>query len=283
MEFIMRMKNKSLIVLLLVGVLLIGFSCKTKTPQVALFEMSKEQRLEAIIHSAIQYNTLSSTLRLSIKLGAKAKEMTVDTQLRIIKNEAIQLSLRMPLIGSEMFRILITPEKIMIIDRINRQFISESMEDIQSQASFDFDFYSLEALLTNQLFIAGKRIVTPQDYVTFTIKEDEFFVQISKTDRQNINYLFTSDYSNRIQKTQMTHEELESHLQVDYTDWGLTSNNKAFPMTMRLSLEIPKDSYRLNFALKEVNVNSEFSIDYNIPNRYKQITLQEVLRLIQNL
>jgi hypothetical protein len=275
------MKNKSFIVLLFVGVLLIGFSCKT--PRTALFEMSKEKRLEAIIQSGLQYENLSSNLRFSIKMGEKAKEITVEGQLRIIKNEAIQLSLRMPLIGSEIFRILITPEKIMIIDRYNRQFISESIENIQSQASFDFDFYSLEALLTNRLFIAGKQAITPQDYATFTIEEDEFFVHIFNTDRQNIDYQFTSDYSNRIQKTQMTHKELESHLQLDYTDWGLTSNRRAFPMTMRLTLAVPNDSYKLNFSFREITVDSEFSIDYNTPNRYKQITLQEVIKLIKAL
>ncbi|GHT87848.1 hypothetical protein FACS189474_1740 [Bacteroidia bacterium] len=248
----------------------------------ALQSMTKEERLNNIIQSGIQYNTLSSNLKLTVKPGKKSGT-TVDAQLRVVKAEAIQLSLRVPILGTEAVKILITPDNLLFIDRINKIYLSESMHDIKSKAPFDFDYYSLEALLTNQLFIAGKKEITRSDYPAFQLQEDAFLVNIAYTDKQAIRYDFTGDYSNRIQSARMNQEKWKSQLQCTYTGWGLTSNKRIFPMSVNMTLNIPNEIYTANFTYKSVDVNTDFSIDYTVPNRYKQVTLQQVLKLIGNL
>lgn len=260
-------------------------SCKTgkETATVALSTMTKEERLSSILRSGVPYHHLSSNLKLSIRTGKKNQTTSVDAQLRIIKEEAIQLSLRIPLLGSEAFRIVITPDKILIIDRINKHYLWENLQDIQSQLPFDFDYYSLEALLTNRLFITGKKDISPSDYPAFQIQEDKFQVTLSCTDRQNITYNFTSDYSNRIQAIRMERKQGESHLQGTYTDWGLTSNKRTFPMTMDWQLNTPEEIHKVNFTHKFVDVDTDFSIDTTIPNKYRQVTLLQVISLIKSL
>jgi hypothetical protein len=260
-------------------------SCKTskETVTVALSTMTKEERLSSILRSGIPYHHLSSNLKLSIRTGKKNQTTSVDAQLRMIKDEAIQLSLRIPLLGSEAFRIVITPDKILMIDRINKQYLWENLQDIQSQLPFDFDYYSLEALLTNQLFIAGKKDISPSDYPAFQIQEDKFQVRLSCTDQQNITYDFTSDYSNRIQAIRMERSQSRSHLQGTYTDWGLTSGKRTFPMTMDWQLNTPEETHTINFTHKFVDIDTDFSIDTTIPNKYRQVTLLQVISLIKSL
>jgi hypothetical protein len=261
------------------------YSCKTgkETTTVALQKMSKEERLNSIIQSEIQYKTLSSNLKLTLKPGKQKKETSVDAQLRIVKDEAIQFSLRIPILGTEAFKVLITPEKILIVDRLNKQYLLESMADIKTQVPFDFDYYSFEALLTNRLFIAGKKEITPPDYSTFGIRENDYLFTITNTDQQAIRYDFTGDYSNRIQSIQMAQEKWNSHLQCEYTHWGLTSGKRTFPMVLNLQLEVPDDIFRTNLSFQSVDVDTDFVLDDNAPNRYKQITLKQVIRLIQSL
>jgi hypothetical protein len=250
---------------------------------VALQSMTKEERLSTIIQSGIRYNTFSSNLKLSVKPGKKSRETAVDAQLRIVKDEAIQLSLRIPILGTEAFKLVITPDNLLVIDRLNKQYLSESMHDMKAKAPFDFDYYSLEALFTNQLFIAGKKEITASDYQAFQIREDAFLVHIDYTDKQAVRYDFTGDYSNRIQSTQMDQSKWKSHLQCIYTGWGLTSNKRTFPMSLNMTLNIPDEVYTLDFACKSVDIDTDFSIDYTVPNKYKQVTLQQVLKLIGNL
>ena len=278
--------NKKYCYLLFFAVFFILFnSCKTtrQTSSVALSKMSKEERIESIKYQSIPFNTLSSSLRFSLKPGLKKSTTTANAQLRIIKDKIIQISLRLPIIGTEVARIIITPEQVIIIDRTNRRYFSEYMQTFQKMTSFDFDFYSLQALLTNQLFIAGKSSISPADYSNFNWKEDDFFTQLSNTDNQGINYDFKSDFTNRIIQAEMYKNKKEINLNWLYKDFGLASNNRLFPMKMEMELAIPNDLINLNLTYNNVDIDTDFRIDTTIPNNYQQIEIEQIIKLIQSL
>ena len=268
----------------LILLFLFAASCKSskEAVSIALPSMKAQERIGSIVQSGIQYNDLSSNLKLTVRPGKAGKETSVDAQLRIVKNEAIQISLRIPILG-EAFRILVSPDKLLIIDRLNKQYLSETLQDIQAQTSFEFDYYSWEALLTNQLFIAGKKEISPADYAGFQIREDNFRAHIIYPDNRKILYNFESDYTHRIQTARMEQKNGDSYLQCNYSDWGLTSNNRIFPMTLNVLLHTPDEVYSLDCLYKSVFINTAFAIDYNVPNNYRQVTLQQAFGLIEQL
>ncbi|MDR0681295.1 MAG: DUF4292 domain-containing protein [Dysgonamonadaceae bacterium] len=279
--------SKRITVLLLIGILLGGYSCRSvkETSIVALQKMSKTERLNAIISSELQYHTFSSNLKFAARIGKQKKEVTVDALLRIIKNEAIQLSLRIPLLGTEAFKIIITPDQILIVDRLNKQYLSETMKNVQTRVPFDLDYYSLEALLTNRMFIAGAQKITPENYTAFNIKENDFLVNLINTNAQGIQYDFTIDHSHRIQLTQMNRKKGQSYLQCKYSEWGFASNRNYFPLLIDLALNVPNDTYKVNLSFKSVDINTDFKIDLDAPNssKYQQVSLPQVIELIKNL
>jgi hypothetical protein len=250
---------------------------------IALPEKSKNERLDLIINQALQYEAIASNVNFTIKPGKNSGKTSVDGQLKIIKDQAIQLSLKVPILGIEAFRVTLTPDKIIAIDRINKQYLVESMKEIQEKAPFDFDFYSFQALLSNQLFIAGKNQIFPEDYAFFQIQENPYLVQIENTDTYNTGYSFTSDYTNRIQNTQIYKAEWNSKMLWVYDDFRLTDNKRLFPMSMKMELNLPDDDILMNLSFKTVTVNSRFDLDYNYPVKYKRVSLPEVLKLIKNL
>lgn len=269
---------------LIVGLLSACKSNKeTTTAEVALEKVSKEERFSRIIRSAVIYNTLSSNLKFTVKSGNSGKELSVDTQLRIIKNEAIQFSFRIPILGTEAFKVIITPENLIVIDRINKQYLQESMKTVKAKFPIDFDYYSLEALLTNNVFIAGKKEVSFKDFSSFQIRENDYVVVLTGKDKQGIEYNFNSDFTDRIQQTQMEQHKLNAILNCEYTDWGLTSNKNTFPMSMKFTLNIPNKVVNINMISKGVSLNTNFTIDYNIPSKYKQINLQQFINITKKL
>ncbi|MCL1934226.1 MAG: DUF4292 domain-containing protein [Candidatus Azobacteroides sp.] len=270
--------------LLLTGMIILFGGCKTTHPvaTVALSEMGKEERIKSIQYQAIPFNTLSSSLRFSIKPGMKKSTVSANAQLRIIKDKIIQLSLRIPILGTEVARINITPEQITIIDRHNKRYVSESMQTIKSKATFDFDFYNLQALITNQLFIAGKSSISSNDYNTFRWNEDKFFVRLNNSDNQGINYDFISDYSNRIIQTEMYKDKKETNMNWLYKDFGLASNNRLFPMKMTMELTVPNDLITLNLTFNTVDIDTYFEPDTTIPNGYQPIEIEQIIKLIQS-
>ena len=283
----MNRNKKYYFLFFVTGIIIIFNSCKTtRQTTIALSEMGKIERINAIQHQVSPFNTLSSSLRFSIKPGLKKNTTSANAQLRIIKDQIIQLSLRLPIpfIVTEVARISITPEQIIILDRTNRRYVSETMQSIKEKTSsgFDFDFYSLQALLSNQLFIAGKTSISTEDYPSFNWSEDKYLVKLNHTDNQGVKYIFTTDYTNRILQTEMYKDKKEGNLNWMYKDFGLASNNRLFPMKMTMELTVPDDLVTLNLSFINVDVDTTFELDTTIPDRFQPIEFEQIMKLIQS-
>jgi hypothetical protein len=278
----MRKTSKYLFFILLIATFF--YACKSpESLRISLEKKEKEERIRELLQHAILYDTFSGSLKLSIKPGENSKSSSVDAYLKIKKNQAIELSLRVPIIGMEVAKVSITPEQILIIDRINKQYFRESMNRIQEEISFDFDYYSLQALLTNHLFIAGKATIEETDFNSFQLIEDEFQAILNNTDSQGINYDFATDYTRRILHAEMYKEKSETNLIWVYRNFGLASNNRLFPMQMNMALHLPDDTFAMNFSFNRVDINEPFIPNTAIPNRYQQISLEQVVKLIKLL
>ncbi|MDL2323381.1 DUF4292 domain-containing protein [Bacteroidales bacterium OttesenSCG-928-A17] len=259
-------------------------ACKSseKALQVSLQEKAKDERITGLIQHGVFYDTFSGSFRMTLKLGEKNKSTSVSSQIKIKKDEAIEISLRAPILG-EIVKVFISPEQLLIIDRWNKQYFTESMDRVQSIAPFDFDYFSLQALFTNHLFIAGKPNIEEKDLESFNLKEDEFQVYLNNTDSHGINYDFVSDYTNRILKTEMYKKKEKANLIWNYQEFGLTSNNRLFPMQMNMELQLPDDVYTMNMSFSKVEINNPYAPDVTIPTKYKQISLEQVTRLIKSM
>ena len=281
----MKLNRKYNNLIFLIGIIILFSGCRTsrQTNSIALSKMTKVERIESIKNQAISFNTLSSSLRFSIKPGMNKSTTSANAQLRIIKDKIIQLSLRIPILNTEAARLSITPEQIIVIDRNNRRYFSESMQTLKEKISFDFDFYSLQALFTNQIFVTGKPTISPEDYSSFNWSEDEFFAKLNNIDNQGINCDFISDFTNRIIQTEMYKNKQEANLSCLYKDFGLASNNRLFPMKMTMELTVPDDLITLNLTFNNVDINTNFEINTSIPNNYQPIGLNQIIQLIQSL
>jgi hypothetical protein len=267
---------------LLASVLLLLSSCKTtrKINEVTLISKSKDIRIASIINQSIDYNTFSSSLKFNIEPGMKQKNISADGQIRIVKDKTIQLSLRIPILNTEAARISITPEQIVVIDRMNKRFLSEPIEKMKMLTSFDFDFYSLQALFTNRLFIAGKNSIQPDDYDAFNMLEEEFYARLNHQDAQKIGYDFESDYTDRIFKTKIY--KGDTNMTWNYLDFGLTDNRRLFPMKMNMELIVPNDLIFMDLSFSKVVIDKELELDITIPKKYKQISIDQLLKTIQS-
>jgi len=280
----MKRRNKYIVRALFWGIMgLLVSSCKTsrQTSQIALTKQTMEERVEKILNQTLPYKTFSGNLKFSIQPGMNRGNITTDAQMKIIKDEMIQLSLRIPILGTEAVRINISPEQIIIIDRLNKMYFAESMETLKKRFPFDFDFYSLQALFTNRLFIAGKQGLMPDDYTAFDYREDEFSATLSQKDNSGITYDFTSDYSHRILKTEVYNSAKTVDMNWDYSNFGRASNNRLFPMKMNGMLVIPNDLISMNLNFSSVDIDSSFELKAEIPSKYKQIGLDQAIQLIQ--
>src|SRR5690554_763173 len=97
----------SLLLLLVVGV----YSCKPKEriiqAETELEDKTNSELFNDVLQKGLHFSTFSSRLNLTVSMGTKT--ISSKGNLRIVKDEAIQLSVQ-PLFGIEMFRLYVEPD-----------------------------------------------------------------------------------------------------------------------------------------------------------------------------
>jgi hypothetical protein len=167
---------------------------------------------------------------------------------------------------------------MVIVDRINKEYLNESMENIKKDLPFDFDFYSFQALLSNQLYIAGKDKMNVEDYSSLQIEEDAYSVYIKNTDKYNTEYSFTSDYTHRILSSRIYKKEWNSGISCRYENFGLTNNKRLFPMNIKLEMKFPDDVMLTELTFKQIDIDTRFEINADFPAKYQRVSLENIIK-----
>ena len=98
------------------------------------------------------------TARATISLKAGTKDISVGGSLKMKRNDVIQLSLTF--LGIEVGRMEFTTTDVLIIDKINKQYVRAPYSQASFLESAGLDFYSLQSLFWDELFEPGTTTVT---------------------------------------------------------------------------------------------------------------------------
>ena len=190
----------SFLLLLFVGL----NGCKSKERIVQadseLGSKSSSVLFKDVLHKGLEFTTFSSKLNMTISTGTK----TIGSKgnLRIVNNKAIQLSVQ-PLFGIEMFRLYVEPDYLIVLDRMNKRYVKESFKDLQEKNPIGFNFYSLQSLFTNNLFIPEQSNVSVDDFRKFKYSETQDYYLLTASDKKShIDYAFSINGNDQITLTQ---------------------------------------------------------------------------------
>lgn len=137
------------IYLLLILVILAG--CKSSKH----LSKSSEKKVETTSY-------LASRLQLTIP-SKKGGSMTVGGTMKLKTHERVQFSLLMPILRTEVARIEVTPDEILLVDRMNKRFVRATKEELKSVLPKNVDFSRLEKMLTNAALPGGKTELTGKE------------------------------------------------------------------------------------------------------------------------
>ncbi len=281
----MKLRMSKFIGLLVLLLTVLATSCKTgkESGPVPMGKRNNAEILHSVSDNLLIYRTLSSKLSVDLKPGKKNKNISVPASLRIIKSKGLQLSFQIPILNAELFRLTVTPDSILMIDRKNKMYVAESIADVKLAAGFAFDYYNLESLLTNQLFIAGKQEITSDDFRLFSVQQHEYEAVLSISDRQQVTWSFSTDYTDRIRKTTMESRKKSVRMDWAYDEFTSLENNRMFPVKMQMDLKLPGDEVAMNLEYSRVEQNKEFALEFKIPANYRRITLAQAIKIINSL
>ncbi len=127
----------------------------------------KLQFAQKVADQALYQKNLVSDLSFTVNTGSR--EITVPGILHLRKDEVIRLQLLIPLLRSEVGRIEFTKDYVLFIDRMHKQYVKASYNDVSFLKDNGINFYSLQSLFWNQLFIPGKQKVGENGLAEFDV------------------------------------------------------------------------------------------------------------------
>lgn len=88
---------------------------------------------------------LSSKLQLTVP--NKDSSITLSGTMKLKGGERLQLSLLMPIIRSEVMRMDITPDEVLVVDRMNKRYVRATREELKDVLPPEADFDKLQKML----------------------------------------------------------------------------------------------------------------------------------------
>ena len=264
--------------LLVIGLFLLN-SCKTsKAPGTSRKANTKalDEFVASMQEQEVQFHTLSA--RLSIDLNTADKSIGSRVEMKLVKDSALQLSVQ-PFLGIEMFRIELSTDSIKLLDRMNRRYFAENYAGFRGQLPIDFNFYNLQALFLNQLFLPGEKEVDDFLYNHFKLDREGMITSLHTEDRMDLHYLFKADNEEKLLSTRISDKIDRYALLWQYADFQVTEGQKLFPQRMEVSLlEEGKSKGGMSIYYSRMQWNKALKMEFQIPSKYKRVTLDQILK-----
>lgn len=253
-------------------------SCKSTrqaTGEQSVSVTSWKDYWKSVLDRAPAFDSFSSKVRFTVQLDGK--DLTVNGSIKMKKNEIIQLSVA-PFLGIEVARAEITPESILIIDRMNKRYVQAPVSLLRNLGDTDLDFYSLQAMFFNELFMPGVHTIGMKDYAAFDFAggaNGTTSISLKKPGNALIRFV-TSTAESRLTSCRITSADgfLFEWLYAGFQPFA----GKMFPSLMEISLQDPKRKASLVMEFSRMSRGKDEAIRTGIPKKYQRVDVEDLIK-----
>ncbi|MCK5823172.1 MAG: DUF4292 domain-containing protein [Bacteroidales bacterium] len=266
-------------ILLYFLIILIFYSCgvskivrRNKIKNIDLEEIYSEVK-----SNELDYNSYS--IKYSAKINLKGSENSVNGILRIKKDSAIWISVS-PGFGVELMRLLATPDSVKLLNKLNNTYFVGDYTYLNKIFNFQFDYYSLQSILTNSFFAYNSNNET-NPIINFTSKIDsnKYFLQSLPKNANNKEILSKPQVMQQITILPNEYKILKIFLfdyiknravQVNYSNF-IEINEKKFPKNLNFSFNTSKNKSQINLKYNKIVINKQIKMPFKISTKYLPI------------
>ena len=123
--------------------------------------------LEKVAANRVYAKNIVSDMSFTLKSGNN--DITVPGSVHMRRDEVIRLQLFIPLLGTEVGRIEFTPNEVLIIDRMHKEYLRGDYNALDFLRNNGISFYTLQALFWNELSAPGVKTVSQNDFNMFKL------------------------------------------------------------------------------------------------------------------
>lgn len=278
--------TKTLWLALIVVAALMTASCASKkaaTGKGADTALSNTAYMQRLLDNAPDFEHFSAKMRLRASYGGES--LSVGGSIRMVKDERIQLSL--VAIGIvEAARMEINPKGILVLDRIGRRYIDVKYSDLNFFKQTQVDFYTLQALFRNELFLPGVKHVARGEMDRFALtRTDSTATLTATTDGNRLVCSFLTRLAGAVLQQAGLQMEAKSGkrygMEWSYNDFTPIGQSN-FPLSMEVAMEGTAKPVKATFTFSRFSTTTECD-PLTIPSRYKRVEAADILKHILTL
>lgn len=222
------------------------------------------------------------TAKTAIDLNNGGKTFSLGGTLRMKRDDVIQIS--MTFLGMEVARLEFTPDYVLIVDRFNKQYVKATYADASFLKSANLDFYVLQSMFWNELFVPGERNVKSA-LGKFTMASSGDHTLLSLTSSPKLDYEFLTQTAtallDRVTVNPKNVSAKES-LVCKYSGFGDFGGHK-FPSTIALEMRGTSRELGLTLGLSRLSSDSKWQTRTEVPGSYKQRSVDEILKKLSSI
>lgn len=223
--------------------------------------IDNQKILDALTSKPFTYKFLNA--RAKVRLESPDINITGTVQIRVKPGEAIWASVTK--FGIEAFRLHMTKDTVRIIDRLNRVYVEESIEDWMKKYSLPFGLRDVETILLGKGLIPDESI--------YQIESDELQAEVSVQYRNfAVRYLLQNMVQPQLVQMAIRDPEGQS-IQLSLSSFGFVKpGGGQFPFyrdIKKVSGDLPFD--RLEITFQDLTLDEEKSMPFQIPSRYERM------------
>lgn len=229
--------------------------------------------------NANQQTTSGLRSKVSLKLSAGGKSASVGGQLKMKRDEIIQLTLTaLGLI--EVGRIEMSPTYLLIQDRMNKQYLQVAWTDVPDLQRAGIDFNAFQALFWNQLFVPGKSRTDTNDFTLAQTAEGTcLYPTDDALDNHSVVAQFLIDAATSLirQTTVIPAQKARLSFRCNYGKWQKLQN-KDYPSQMILDITDGTKHYTADITLTSPQADERMGeLATRVADSYRRVKLEEIL------
>lgn len=277
------MKNVRVLMMALIAIPLLLASCQSKKQVVkdektaAPDSVEQATFLKMVNDNVTKTQFVTSKLKFTVEYGPQ--QISLTGNLKMKRDDVIRLQL-MAFGFVEAGRIEFTKDYVLIMDRINKQYLKAPYSHVSFLRNSGINFYTLQALFWNELFVPGRQSVDQNALNKFTASmgEDEVVINLEEG-KMNYSWL-ANQKTGRINMANISYrDQFKGNTQLNW-DYKAFSNlsSKPFPSDMGVTLTMPEKEIKLGIKLTYLGNESEWETRTTVSDKYREVMVDEILR-----
>lgn len=208
----------------------------------------------------IDFKTFSAKIKVDVE-DSKGKQPDITAVVRIIKDSAIWMSLSASFLNIEVYRVLITKDSVILLNKQQKEVQYRSLDYLQEVAEIPVDFKDVQDLLI------GNPVFYNDSIKSYRHLDDLILITVVGKVFKNLLTLSSSDKLLKHIKLDDINISRNRTADITYDDYE-NINGRQFS-TYRQIIAAEKNKIDIRLKFKQYEFNKELSVTFYVPKNYK--------------